>query len=62
MIESGQASWERAREQAAILKNEIAKVVVGQQDIVEKMLVALLCHGHCLIIDVPQFKREPVSS
>jgi MoxR-like ATPase len=53
MIESGQASWERARERAAILKNEIATVIVGQQEVVEKMLVALLCHGHCLIIGVP---------
>jgi MoxR-like ATPase len=49
----GQAGWEHARECVTSLKQEIAKIVVGQGDIVEKMLIALLCRGHCLMIGVP---------
>ncbi len=32
---------------------EIAKVVVGQKYMVERMLIGLLCGGHCLIEGVP---------
>ncbi len=35
------------------LKREIAKVIVGQEDLVEKMLVALIADGHILIEGVP---------
>ena len=35
------------------VKKEIAKVIVGQQELVELMLVALLCGNHVLIEGVP---------
>lgn len=35
------------------LRNEIGKVIAGQQQIVELMLTALLCRGHVLIEGVP---------
>lgn len=35
------------------LKNEVAKVIVGQQDIIEQILVTMLSNGHCLLIGVP---------
>lgn len=35
------------------LKHEISKVIVGQEDLVEKMLVALIADGHILIEGVP---------
>jgi MoxR-like ATPase len=35
------------------LKKEIRKVIVGQEIIVEEMLVALLAGGHCLLEGVP---------
>ena len=35
------------------LKQEIAKVIVGQEDLVNKMLVALIADGHILIEGVP---------
>lgn len=53
MSEHGRTDWEQACERVASLKKEIAQVIVGQQGIVEKMLIALLCRGHCLIIGVP---------
>ena len=36
-----------------VLKKEIGKVIVGQEAIVEEMLVALLAGGHCLLEGVP---------
>ncbi|MEO5909737.1 MAG: MoxR family ATPase [Pelobium sp.] len=35
------------------LKQEIQKVIVGQDSIIEEMLVALLAGGHCLLEGVP---------
>ncbi|MBR4355761.1 MAG: MoxR family ATPase [Elusimicrobiaceae bacterium] len=35
------------------LKREVGKVIVGQDDLIEKMLVALLADGHILIEGVP---------
>ena len=37
----------------AALKGEIGKIVVGQADVVEKLVLALLCEGHVLIEGVP---------
>lgn len=36
-----------------LLKAEIAKVIVGQQDAIEEILIALLASGHCLLEGVP---------
>lgn len=35
------------------LRKEIKKVIVGQDKIVELVLSAILCNGHCLLIGVP---------
>src|SRR4051794_3584659 len=35
------------------LKDEIAKVIVGQEHIVDDLLTALFARGHCLMIGVP---------
>ena len=32
---------------------EIAKVIVGQTDVVEQLLIALFARGHCLLVGVP---------
>jgi MoxR-like ATPase len=45
--------WNKVRSNLAALRKEIARVVVGQDQIVDQMLAALLCRGHCLIIGVP---------
>jgi MoxR-like ATPase len=37
----------------ALLKQEMRKVIVGQEDIIEEMLVALMAGGHCLLEGVP---------
>src|SRR5258706_2334207 len=35
------------------LKSEIAKVIVGQETIVDDLLTAIFSRGHCLMIGVP---------
>lgn len=35
------------------IRSEIAKVIVGQSEVIEEMLIALLARGHCLLIGVP---------
>ncbi len=35
------------------LRKEIAKVIVGQDTIVEQLLISLLARGHCLLVGVP---------
>lgn len=37
----------------AVLRTEIAKVIVGQETIVEQLLITLLARGHCLLVGVP---------
>src|SRR5256714_7044595 len=35
------------------LQTEIAKVIVGQEDVISAALYALFCRGHCLLVGVP---------
>ncbi len=35
------------------LRAEIGKVIVGQEEVVEHLLIALLSRGHCLLVGVP---------
>ena len=35
------------------IKAEIAKVIVGQDQIIDELLIALLARGHCLLVGVP---------
>ncbi|MBO6118372.1 MAG: MoxR family ATPase [Bacteroidales bacterium] len=44
---------QRLTEKCGELKQEIAKAVVGQQDIIDKVLITLFCNGHCLLTGVP---------
>jgi MoxR-like ATPase len=40
----------RARE---VLLNEVHKVIIGQDEMIEQMLIAMFARGHCLTIGVP---------
>jgi MoxR-like ATPase len=35
------------------IKQEVARVIVGQDEIVEHLIITLLCRGHCLLVGVP---------
>ena len=34
-------------------KKEISKVIVGQDNVVEQVLISIFCNGHCLLVGVP---------
>ncbi len=36
-----------------LLKAEIAKVIVGQDEVVKNLLISVFCKGHCLLVGVP---------
>lgn len=35
------------------LRREIGKVIIGQEGVIEQLLIALLARGHCLLVGVP---------
>jgi MoxR-like ATPase len=35
------------------LKNEIHKVIVGQDDVIDQVLISIFSRGHCLLVGVP---------
>ena len=47
------ARWEQVQERATAIRKETARVIVGQEEIVEQLLTSLLCKGHCLLVGVP---------
>ncbi|MBT9449153.1 MoxR family ATPase [Akkermansia glycaniphila] len=45
--------WSGILDNIKQIREETARVIVGQDAVIEQMLVALLCRGHCLIVGVP---------
>lgn len=35
------------------LKNEVSKIIVGQDEVIDKIIISILCKGHSLLIGVP---------
>src|SRR5947207_13349245 len=35
------------------MKSELGKVIVGQEAVIEELLIALFCKGHALLVGVP---------
>jgi MoxR-like ATPase len=44
---------DQLREAHRNIKTEIGKVIVGQTDVVDQLLIALFCGGHALLVGVP---------
>jgi MoxR-like ATPase len=44
---------ERAAEVAEAMRRQVEKRIVGQHEVVEEMLIALLANGHALLVGVP---------
>lgn len=40
-------------EKYKILKKEIHKIIVGQEDVVDQVLISIFSRGHCLLVGVP---------
>ncbi len=50
---SDTAVIQRLREAHEAVQHEMSKVIVGQTDIIESLMIALLCRGHVLLYGVP---------
>lgn len=44
---------QRMREAYDRLQEQIARVIVGQKEVIEQLLIALFCRGHCILEGVP---------
>lgn len=40
-------------EKTQLLKKEISKVIIGQDEIIEQVLISIFSKGHCLLVGVP---------
>lgn len=47
------AAADALREKAAVVKKAIGKVIVGQDNVVEQLIISILCNGHTLLVGVP---------
>jgi MoxR-like ATPase len=47
------AVLERLAPRIRLLQNEVAKVIIGQQEVVASALYAVFARGHCLLVGVP---------
>ncbi|MEM1012621.1 MAG: MoxR family ATPase [Planctomycetota bacterium] len=47
------ATAEKLRTAYAQMREELAKVIVGQDAVIEELLIALFCRGHALLVGVP---------
>jgi MoxR-like ATPase len=52
-IDEDVARAETLREAFLRIREEIAKVIVGQDGVVEDLLIAIFSRGHCLLVGVP---------
>ena len=48
-VEAAKALQEKYKE----LTTAISKVIVGQHDVIEKVIISILCNGHSLLVGVP---------
>jgi len=48
-----EASLERLRAVHAQMKTELHRVIVGQDQVIDELLLAILTRGHCLLVGVP---------
>lgn len=52
-LEGDLAAVERLREVSQRILDECRKVIVGQTEVLEQLLIALFAQGHCLLVGVP---------
>ena len=48
---------DRLKKAYQTLNGEVAKVIVGQTAVIEELMVALFCRGHCLLEQLHQRRQ-----
>jgi len=49
----GEALIAQVRRSSEVLRSEISKVIVGQEEVVDQILMTIFCDGHALLVGVP---------
>ncbi len=49
----GREAVERIKDARQKISSELGKIIVGQEDVIEQMIIALFSRGHCLMTGVP---------
>ncbi len=49
----GRQELERLQRARQEVENQLAKVIVGQKDVIDQLLIGVLSRGHCLLEGVP---------
>src|SRR5262245_28805721 len=63
VVESGElAAVRRLREAHGAMRAEIAKVIVGQDRVIDELLIAIFSRGHCLLVGVPGLAKTMMVS
>jgi len=44
---------EKFSKHRALMREELSKVIIGQEDVIEQLLAAIFTGGHCLLVGVP---------
>src|SRR6187401_2159698 len=52
-----EASLERLRAVHAQMKKELHRAIVGQDEVIDELLLAVLTRGHCLLVGVPGLSK-----
>ena len=50
---SDEARFERIQTASHQVRTELARVIVGQDDVIDQLLLSLFAGGHCLLVGVP---------
>ena len=50
---SEQAKFNELHQKAIAISNEVKKVIIGKNDIIDRLLIAFLARGHVLLDDIP---------
>lgn len=53
VIENDVELVEKLNAKIVKIKEEISRVIIGQEEIIEQLLISLLSKGHCLLVGVP---------
>lgn len=56
------AAVDRMHEQFTELRRQIAGVIVGQDEVSEQLLIAMLCRGHCILQGMPGLAKTMLVS
>src|SRR5215217_1625393 len=52
-VDADLAAVERLGAAHATMREELAKVIVGQEAVIDELLMAIFARGHCLLVGVP---------